>query len=48
MAAGVVLDEKGEPKYPSLLGTGGNDGNLDFTNNAMQRLGELFDPIPDP
>lgn len=43
MAAGVVLDENGEPQFPSLLGTGGNDGNLDFTNNAMLRLGELFD-----
>lgn len=43
MSAGVVLDEKGEPQFPSLLGTGGNDGNLDFTNNAMLRLGELFD-----
>ncbi|MEO2014021.1 MAG: type I-U CRISPR-associated protein Csx17 [Fuerstiella sp.] len=43
LAAGVVLDENQEPKYPSLLGTGGNDGNFDFTNNAMQRVGELFD-----
>ena len=42
LAAGVVLDENQEPKYPSLLGTGGNDGNLDFTNNAMQKFGELF------
>lgn len=25
-------------KYPPLLGTGGNDGRLDFTNNFMQRL----------
>ena len=24
--------------YPQLLGTGGNDGNLDFTNNFMRRL----------
>jgi len=24
--------------YPELLGTGGNDGRLDFTNNFMQRL----------
>jgi CRISPR-associated protein Csx17 len=31
-------------KYPPLLGTGGNDGNLDFTNNFMQRILELFDP----
>ena len=39
----VVLTAEGEAKYPSLLGTGGNDGRLDMTNNAMQRLGELFD-----
>ena len=45
LSAAVVLDEAGEPKWPSLLGTGGNDGNLDFTNNFMQRIGELFDPI---
>lgn len=31
-------------EFPPLLGTGGNDGNLDFTNNFMQRLIELFDP----
>ncbi|MBN1210264.1 MAG: type I-U CRISPR-associated protein Csx17 [Myxococcaceae bacterium] len=30
--------------YPALLGTGGNDGRLDFTNNQMQRLMELMDP----
>ncbi|WP_051040388.1 MULTISPECIES: type I-G CRISPR-associated protein Cas8g1/Csx17 [Methylomicrobium] len=29
--------------FPPLLGTGGNDGNLDFTNNFMQRLRQLFD-----
>jgi len=28
---------------PPLLGTGGNDGNLDFSSNYMQRLIELFD-----
>ncbi|MBI3405280.1 MAG: type I-U CRISPR-associated protein Csx17 [Acidobacteria bacterium] len=43
LAAAVVLDEDGNPQWPSLLGTGGNDGNLDFTNNFMQQLGELFD-----
>ncbi len=43
LSAAVVLDEDGNPQWPSLLGTGGNDGNLDFTNNAMQRIGELFD-----
>jgi len=25
-------------RYPPLLGTGGNDGRLDFTNNFMQRV----------
>ncbi len=44
--ASYVLTEEGA-KYPPLLGTGGNDGNLDFTYNFMQRLGELFD-LADP
>jgi CRISPR-associated protein Csx17 len=43
LSAAVVLDEDGNPEWPSLLGTGGNDGNLDFTNNFMQQLGSLFD-----
>jgi len=43
MDAAVVLTD-GTPGYPPLLGTGGNDGRLDFTNNFMQRLVELFDP----
>ena len=42
-AAYVLTDE--EAKYPPLLGTGGNDGRLEFTNNFMQRLIELFDPL---
>lgn len=41
--AAVLLSEEG-PKYPPLLGTGGNDGRLDFTNNFLQRLVGLFDP----
>lgn len=44
MGAAVVLNSEGEPKYPSLLGTGGTDGNLDFTYNFLARLSELFDP----
>ncbi|MFO0874462.1 MAG: type I-U CRISPR-associated protein Csx17 [Phycisphaerales bacterium] len=40
--AAVVLAGDGSPEYPSLLGTGGNDRRLDFTNNFMQRLVELF------
>lgn len=41
--AAYVFTEDG-PKYPPLLGTGGNDGRLEFTNNYMQRLSELMDP----
>lgn len=40
--AAFVLTGDG-PKYPPLLGTGGNDGRLEFTNNYMQRLTEVFD-----
>lgn len=29
--------------YPPLLGTGGTEGNLDFTSNFMQRLLDLVD-----
>ncbi|MBI1249772.1 type I-U CRISPR-associated protein Csx17 [bacterium] len=39
----VTLSEEGSPAYPALLGTGGNDGRLDFTNNFMQQLTKLFD-----
>lgn len=35
-AAVVLGDEK--PLFPPLLGTGGNDGRLDFSNNYMQRV----------
>ncbi len=30
-------------KFPPLLGTGGNDGSMDFSKNHMQRLAEVFD-----
>ena len=43
MDAAMVLSGDGTPKYPALLGSGGNDGRLDFTNNFMQRLGDVFD-----
>jgi CRISPR-associated protein Csx17 len=39
-----VLGEDG-PSYFPLLGTGGNDGRLDFTNNFMQRLTDVL-PFP--
>jgi len=41
--AAFVLTQSGV-RYPPLLGTGGNDGRLDFTNNYMQRLTEVIDP----
>ncbi len=39
----AVLVADGASRYPPLLGTGGNDGRLDFTNNFLQRLAGLFD-----
>lgn len=39
----VMLSDTSEPAYPALLGTGGNDGRLDFSTNYMQRLVQLFD-----
>ncbi len=40
MDSAIVLQNEGQ-KYPPLLGTGGNDGRLDFTQNLMQRLVEI-------
>lgn len=39
--ASVLLTGE-SPQYPPLLGTGGNDGRLDFTNNFMQRVLEAL------
>ncbi|MDB4731511.1 type I-U CRISPR-associated protein Csx17 [bacterium] len=39
--AAYLLTSDG-PKYPPLLGTGGNDGRLEFTNNFMQHLQSIF------
>jgi CRISPR-associated protein Csx17 len=41
----AVMLTTDKPEYPPLLGTGGNDGRLDFTNNYMQRIAELFDAV---
>lgn len=41
--AAFVLTED-SVRYPPLLGTGGNDGRLDFTNNYMQRITEVMNP----
>jgi CRISPR-associated protein Csx17 len=45
--AAFVLTEE-NPAYPPLLGTGGNDGRLDFTNNHMKNLTSLLTPEGDP
>jgi CRISPR-associated protein Csx17 len=42
--ATVVLTGE-DPLYPPLLGTGGNDGRLDFSTNFHQRLLEVLDPV---
>ena len=39
-AAAIV--EEGEARFPSLLGSGGNDGRLDLGNNFMIRLCSLL------
>jgi CRISPR-associated protein Csx17 len=43
LSAALVLDQNGEIQWTWLVGTAGNDGNLDFTNNFMISLGDLFD-----
>lgn len=47
--AGLAITSE-KTQYPPLLGTGWNDGNLDFTSNFMQRLldvlGTSDGPIP--
>jgi CRISPR-associated protein Csx17 len=42
MDAAVVLSDAG-PAFPPILGTGGNDGRLEFSNNFMQRLLDVLD-----
>lgn len=44
LSAAVAPTGDGGGKFPALLGTGGNDGRLDFGNNYMQRLLEIMDP----
>jgi CRISPR-associated protein Csx17 len=41
-----VLGEE-KPTYFPLLGTGGNDGRLEFTNNFMQRLADVIPFVAD-
>ena len=48
--ASVILDPLGEPAYPPHLGTGGNEGNLDYTTAFQDNLCLLFesDGTPTP
>ncbi|MBI4728140.1 MAG: type I-U CRISPR-associated protein Csx17, partial [Acidobacteria bacterium] len=41
--AAIALDEKGEAKFTSLFGSGGNDGRMEFTKNLRYHLAALFD-----
>lgn len=41
----ALLISQDKTFFPPLLGTGGNDGNLDFTNNFMQRQLQLFNAM---
>ena len=43
MAAAIVLTANGSPAYAALCGTGWNDGRLDFANNFMQRVADLYE-----
>jgi CRISPR-associated protein Csx17 len=43
MDAALVVEDDEVVRFPALLGTGGNDGRLDFTNNYFQRLSDIFD-----
>src|SRR5439155_17075067 len=42
--AALVILADAKLDYPGLLGTGGNDGRLEFTGTFLARLSELFDP----
>jgi CRISPR-associated protein Csx17 len=42
--AAYVVGE--DARYPAIVGTGGNDGRLEFGNNFIQRVTELFLATP--
>lgn len=44
----VMLNADGEAEYPPLVGTGGNDGRLEYTNAQMQALADMLLPEPQP
>jgi CRISPR-associated protein Csx17 len=46
--AALILSADEGLFFPPLLGTGGNDGRLEFTKNQMERVQELFLEKSDP
>ncbi len=40
--ASMGLTSEGKRSFPPILGTGGNEGRLDYTNNFMERLATLL------
>lgn len=40
--ASTIITPSGKSVYPPILGTGGNDGNLEFSNNFMSSIQEMF------
>ncbi len=43
LEAALIIKSDLSQAFPSLLGTGGNDGNLDFTANFRECFASLFD-----
>jgi CRISPR-associated protein Csx17 len=41
--AAIVVGADGDAAWPALLGSGGNDGRLDFTHNSMEHIARLLD-----
>ncbi len=40
--AAAVIGPEGDAEYPPILGSGGNEGRLDYTNTFMSNLAELL------
>jgi CRISPR-associated protein Csx17 len=38
----IGIDAEGDRSFPPILGTGGNEGRLDYTNNFMSRIAALL------
>ena len=45
--AAVVIDPDGEPQYPPILGTGGNEGRLEYSNGFMKNLKWMLIDYPE-